>query len=75
MSAILNSCVSCHNAQGLLILALSELTDITKILNSRTIFIYTCTVVAVSITFVVLVLADFPLPDWVYPFLFYIHVC
>ena len=31
-------------------------------------------VVGVAITFVVLVLVDVPLPDWVYPFLFYIHV-
>ena len=43
MSALLNNCVSCHNAQGLLILALS------KLINTD---MYRATVNVISIPFV-----------------------
>ena len=35
---------------------------------------YTCTVVSDVIIFTIIVLADIPLPDWIYPFIFYIQV-
>ena len=73
VSVLLNNCVTCHSAQGLLILALSRLnfqssTQFTPITS------HNHAVVADAVAFLVIVFADVPLPGWVYPFLFYIQV-
>ena len=71
MSALLNKCVSCHNAQGLLILALSRLTN--GLCTTANVY-STHAVVADAIAFIAIVVADVPLEGWVYPFIFYIQV-
>ena len=69
VSVLLNDCVSCHDAQGLLILGLSKLNQS----NGECKKIIGCVVIADAVAFIVIVVADVPFPEWIYPFIFYIQ--
>ena len=73
VSALLNNCVSCPNAQGLLILALSRFYISIPYYVSKQIY-FTLAVIADAVTFVTIVGMDIALPGWVYPFIFYVQV-
>ena len=72
VSALFNNCVSCHNAHGLLILALSRFTNSIVIIIINLLSLHA--VVADAIAFIVIIVVDIALPGWIYPFIFYIQV-
>ena len=73
---LLNKCVTCHDASGILIAVLSEYISITtQILCSFSCVPYVLfSVVADVVVFISLLLLIKTFPTWLYPCLFYIQV-
>ena len=76
VSVLLNKCVTCHDASGILIAVLSECMSFrTQILCSLSCVPYVFSSVAAdAVVFISLLLLIKTFPTWLYPCLFYIQV-
>lgn len=75
VSVLLNDCVSCPKAQGLLILGLSKFNNgVFQNMHSLHVWLLISIVIMDAIAFIAIVVADVPFPEWIYPFIFYIQV-